>query len=181
MCAFDPMASPSVHRYRPMAFSIVTERLAMRLRTRADAAWNLELVSEHEEGTTRTLAEAEERLADQNGTAHEVGIGLLAIRRRVEGDPIGYCGLIIGRSTLDEPEIAYELFRRFHGAGYATEAAAAIAEAGFATGRTRLWATVGSWNAASLAVLDRVGFRRDHSVRDEGGEIVYMVRDAPLA
>ena len=55
---------------------------------------------------------------------------------------------------MDEPEIAYELFRRVHGHGYATEAGRAVAGAAAATGRKRLWSTVGSWNAPSLRVLE---------------------------
>ena len=175
-----PIASLAMDRYKPMAFSIDTDRLAMRLRVRGDASWNLELLAEHEGGTTMTIAEAEQRLAEQNETARRIGIGLLTIRRQGEGDPIGYCGLIVGRGTLDEPEIAYELLRRFHGFAFATEAAAAVAEAAFATGRRRLWATVGSWNAPSLRVLDRIGFRRDHEISDDRGEVVYLVRDAAL-
>jgi RimJ/RimL family protein N-acetyltransferase len=161
-----------------MSFSIETERLSLRLRGQEDAAWNLELLAEHEGGTTRTLAEAQQRLAEQNVQARESGIGLLAIRRRTEGDPIGYCGLIIGRGSFDEPEIAYELLRRAHGHGYATEAARAVLDAAFATGRRRIWATVGAWNAPSFRVLEKIGFRRDHSVTDERDEVVYMVRDA---
>ena len=57
------------------------------------------------------------------------GLAVLPIRRRHEGDFIGYCGLIIGRATADEPEIAYELLKRVHGHGYATEAARAVLEA----------------------------------------------------
>jgi hypothetical protein len=45
---------------------------------------------------------------------------------QLEGDVIGYCGLIVGHATVEEPEIAYELFRRVHGRGYATEAAGAV-------------------------------------------------------
>ena len=60
-----------------------------------------------------------------------------------EGDFIGYCGLIIGRSTLEEPEIAYELFRSAHGKGYATDASVVL-DAAIATGRQRLWSTVGA-------------------------------------
>ena len=59
---------------------------------------------------------------------------MLPIWRRDEGDFIGYCGLIVGRSTVDEPEIAYELLRRAP-AGYATEAAGAVLDAAIATGR----------------------------------------------
>jgi len=161
-----------------MSFSIETERLSLRLRDEEDAAWNLELLGEHEGGTTLTLADAQRRLAEQNVQAHESGFGFLAIRRRAEGDVIGYCGLLVGRGSFDEPEIAYELLRRAHGHGYATEAAQAILEAAFATGRRRLWATVRAWNAPSFRVLEKIGFRRDHSVTDGRGELVYMVRDA---
>jgi RimJ/RimL family protein N-acetyltransferase len=162
-----------------MSFSIETERLSLRLRRPEDAAWNLELLGEHDGGTTLTIAEAQRHLAEQNTQAHQSGIGFLAIQRRAEGDLIGYCGLLVGRGSFDEPEIAYELLRRVHGHGYATEAARAVLEAAFATGRRRLWATVAAWNAPSLRVLERIGFRHDHSVTDERGELVYMVRDGP--
>lgn len=75
------------------------------------------------------------------------GLGLLAIRRRKEGDLIGYCGLIAGTAGIDQPEIAYEFLRRAHGHGYATEAAMAVIDAAAATGRHRLWSTVRIWNA----------------------------------
>ena len=41
------------------------------------------------------------------------GFGLLGIRRRNEERPIGYCGLIIGRGTVEEPEVAYEVLPQF--------------------------------------------------------------------
>ena len=49
--------------------------------------------------------------------------------------------IVIGRTTLEEPEIAYELFQHAHGNGYATEAAQAIMKIAKATGRKRLWST----------------------------------------
>jgi RimJ/RimL family protein N-acetyltransferase len=165
-------------QYRPMAFSIETLRLSMRLRDPDDAEWNLELLAEG--GTTRTLAEARQRLADQHAQAYESGLNFLAIRRRRERDPIGYCGLLVGRASFDEPEIAYELLQRAQGHGYATEAARAVLEAAFATGRRRIWATVRAWNGPSFRVLDKLGFCRDHSVLDKRGELVYLVRDAQV-
>lgn len=162
-----------------MDFVIETRRLTLALRIPEDAAWNLELLGEHEGGTTTlTYAEAEQRLADQQVDAFDAGFGLLTLRRRAEGDAIGYCGLIVGRGSFDEPEIAYELLRRAHGNGYATEAAHAVVDAAFATGRQRLWATVRAWNEPSFRVLEKTGFRRDHSVTDDQGELVYLVRDA---
>jgi RimJ/RimL family protein N-acetyltransferase len=162
-----------------MAFSIDTERLSLRLRTKDDAACNLELLREHEGGTTLSIDEVEQRMAEQNKRAQVEGFGLLGIRRRNEERPIGYCGLIIGRGSFDEPEIAYEILPQFRGHGYATEAAGAVIEAAFATGRERLWATVGGWNAPSFRVLEKHGFDAHHGGTNERGEFVWMVRNAP--
>jgi RimJ/RimL family protein N-acetyltransferase len=164
--------------YLSMSFSIETERLTLRLRTKDDAGCNLELLREHEGGTALSIGEVEQRMVEQNERAQVDGFGLLGIRRRYETSPIGYCGLIIGRGTFEEPEIAYEVLPQFRGHGYATEAAGAVVEAAFATGRERLWATVGSWNAPSLRVLKENGFHAHRSGCDERGEFVYMVRNA---
>jgi len=159
-----------------MTLAIDTERLTLRLRDERDAAWYRELVAERGEEMP-TLEEATARLAKFRDLTIEIGIGALAIRRRAEGDAIGYCALIVGRCSFDEPEIAYELLRRFHGHGYATEAAQALVDAAAATGRHRLWSTVRPWNAASLRVLDKIGFRRDHTTTDDLGDVVWLVRD----
>jgi GNAT superfamily N-acetyltransferase len=73
--------------------------------------------------------------------------------------------------------IAYELLPDARGHGYATEAARAVLDAAFTTGRRRIWSTVRAWNEPSLRVLRRVGFRRDHVVTDERGEVIYLVHD----
>lgn len=79
-------------------------------------------------------------------------------------------------TTITTPEIAYELFRCVHGQGFATEAASAVLEATIVTGRRRLWATVGPWNAPSFRVLDKVGVKRDHVATDDRGELVWFTR-----
>jgi RimJ/RimL family protein N-acetyltransferase len=165
--------------FRTMAFSIDTERLSLRLRTKEDAECNLELLREHEGGSTLSIVEVEQRMVERNIRAHQEGFGILGIRRRNEERPIGYCGLHIGRASFDEPEIAYEILPQFRGHGYATEAAGAVVEAAFATGRERLWATVGTWNAPSFRVLEKNGFSAHHSGTGENGEYVWMVRSAP--
>ncbi len=159
-----------------MSHAIETERLTLRLRDERDAAWYRELVGERGEDMP-TLEEATTRLARFRDLTIELGIGALAICRRAEGDVIGYCALVVGRCSVDEPEIAYELLRRFHGHGYATEAARALVDAAAATGRHRLWSTVRPSNAASLRVLEKIGFRRDHTTTDELGDVVWLVRD----
>ena len=159
-----------------MSLAIETKRLTLRLRDERDAAWYRELIRERGEETL-TLDEAAARLARFRDLTLEIGIGALAIRRRAEGDVIGYCALVVGRCSPDEPEIAYELLRRYHGYGYATEAARALVDAAAATGRHRLWSTVRPGNAASLRVLAKLGFHLDHTATDEHGEVLYLVQD----
>jgi RimJ/RimL family protein N-acetyltransferase len=162
--------------YEPMAVQLETERLSLQPWEESDAGDLRALISERGDGTP-TAERAREIIAAQHAAMATAGFTLLPIRRRVEGDLIGYCGLIVGRSTVEEPEIAYELFRRVHGRGYATEAAAAVVEAATAAGRTRLWSTVGSWNTPSLRVLEKLGFERDHvSIEDRAGEVVWLTR-----
>jgi RimJ/RimL family protein N-acetyltransferase len=95
-----------------------------------------------------------------------------------DGDLIGYCGLIVGRATWEEPEIAFELFRRVHGSGYATEAGEAVVAAAIQSGRVRLWSTVRAWNGRSLRVLQKLRFRYSGKIiRDpERGDLVWLTR-----
>ncbi len=166
-------------RYAAMQTSLSTARLNMELRSERDAEWNYELLGEHEGGVTESLQSVRDRMASQRILAEQNGIGLLTIRRHADAEPLGYCGLIVGRCTLDEPEIAFELFRRFHGQGYGTEAARAVLDAAFATGRRRIWSTVGGWNKPSLRVLEKIGFERHHeTVDDRGRPLIYLTREA---
>ncbi|MFE3517470.1 GNAT family N-acetyltransferase [Streptomyces sp. NPDC059166] len=161
--------------YETMPFHLETERLALCPWEESDAAEFSALLRER--GTeTYTVERARKGIGELLAATTMTGIALLPVRRRQEGDFIGYCGLIIGRSTLEEPEIAYEFFRRAHGCGYATEAAGAVLGAARATGRRRLWATVGTWNTASLRVLEKHGFARDRVSVEDGGEIAWMTR-----
>ncbi|MCR8848292.1 GNAT family N-acetyltransferase [Rossellomorea sp. SC111] len=162
--------------FKPMAFQLQTERLDLSMWEESDAAWIRKLVGERGVDMP-TLDSARSNIIEMRKKAVENGISLLTIRRRDEGDFIGYCGLIIGRSSLEEPEIAYELFRSAHRKGYATEAASVILDAAIATGRHRLWSNVGAWNDASFRVLEKIGFERHHSTWEEQGEIVWNVRD----
>lgn len=167
--------------YRPMASRLETERLVLEPFRMTDAAVYAELIAERAPGARgfgTTVNEARRNIARMARAANDSGIGFLAIRRRDEAELIGYSGLPVGRASIDEPEIAFELLRRAHVHGYATEAAAAVIEAAAATGRRRLWSTVRVWNNASLRVLDKTGFRRHHTEPEErGGDTVYLVRD----
>ncbi len=159
-----------------MSFAVETDRLLLRLWEESDAAGYRELVGERG-GDVPTIPEAIDEIRDARESAPGRGIHLLTLRRRGEDEFLGYCGLVVGRASIDEPEIAYELLRSAHGHGYATEAATAVVDAARATGRRRLWATVRSWNAPSFRVLEKLGVRRDHTTTDDRGDIVWNVLD----
>jgi RimJ/RimL family protein N-acetyltransferase len=167
-----------VATYDPMSFHCTTKRLVLRPWRESDAADLRALHAERGTGTP-ALDEIRALIAKQLTATETTGIALLPVQRRAEGDFIGYCGLIVGRATLDEPEIAYELFRRAHGNGYATEAATAVLEAATATGRKRLWATVGAGNAPSLRVLGKLGFEEHHVSTEDSGAVVWLTRSLP--
>ena len=173
---------------KPMSLYLETDRLTLRPWAESDVDDYRTLVLERDHRTRRpgrgddapTVENIRERIATQLAATVQTGIALLPIRRRIEGDFIGYCGLIVGRATVDEPEIAYELLRRVHRRGYATEAARAVLDAAVATGRSRLWSTVGSWNAQSFRVLEKLGFERHHVTTDsDEAELVWLTRALP--
>lgn len=172
--------------FAPMPLEITTERLALRPWDPSDAEILRELWSERDHRSMHrigddgrpTVGEFRQRLRASRSAAAKDGIALLPIIRQQEGDFIGYCGLIIGHASLDEPEIAYELFRRVHGNGYATEAARAVVQAAAQTGRSRLWSTVRDWNTPSLRVLDKLGFQRTSKITPDAhrGDSVWLTR-----
>lgn len=164
--------------YETMSFHLGIERLILRPWAESDAVEFRTLLSERGKETP-TVEYTRTAIAKLLTATETTGIALLPIQRRDEGDFIGYCGLIIGRSTLEEPEIAYELFQHAHGRGYATEAAGAVLDAALATGRKRLWATVGAWNTPSFRVLEKLGFERDHVSTEDSSEVVWLTRSLP--
>ncbi|MCX5235232.1 GNAT family N-acetyltransferase [Streptomyces prunicolor] len=164
--------------YETMPFHLETERLILRPWAESDAAEFCALLAERGKETP-TVERIRTAIAELLTATESTGIALLPIQRRAEGDFIGYCGLIIGRSSVEEPEIAYELFQRAQGHGYATEAAGAVLDAAVATGRKRLWATVGAWNTPSFRVLEKLGFERDHVSTEDNGEVVWLTRSLP--
>ncbi|MEV5527888.1 GNAT family N-acetyltransferase [Streptomyces prunicolor] len=168
----------STSAYKTMPFHLETERLILRPWAESDAAEFCALLAERGKETPE-VERIRTAIAELLTATESTGIALLPIQRRAEGDFIGYCGLIIGRSSVEEPEIAYELFQRAQGRGYATEAAGAVLDAAVATGRKRLWATVGAWNTPSFRVLEKLGFERDHVSTEDSGEVVWLTRSLP--
>lgn len=171
--------------YGDLPEELGTERLRLRRWVEADAEEYRGLWVERDPRALRRIDAEGRPTVEQvrgwlveNPLAAEPGLGLLVIERRDSGEFVGYCGLTVGRGSFEEPEIAYELARRAHGHGYATEAARAVVEAAARTGRRRLWATVREWNSASFRVLEKVGFERSGRVTEdaERGDTIWMTR-----
>ena len=160
--------------FTPLPSRLETPRLILTPEHADDAGWFAELVTARGAGEY-TVEQARENIAAMAASTAASGIGALALRRRSDGAALGYCAIVVNRCSLEEPELAYELLPWAQGQGYATEAAAAVLDAAFATGRPRIWSTVRPGNTASLRVLEKLGFGRHHSTTDDRGEIVWLV------
>ena len=94
---------------------------------------------------------------------------LLVVVLRATGEVIGDVVLFYRSEQHRTGEIGYILNPDYSGHGYATEAARALLELGFSgLGLHRIIARVDARNAASLAVLRRLGMRQEaHLVQNE--------------
>jgi len=177
---------------RPLPPLLRTTRLVLGAWTDDDVDRYADLVAERsaaaarrgEPPTPRTSGRPTPQGAADSVRALAATVGtplpLHPVRLGETGAALGYCGLVVGRSTAAEPELAYEFLEAAHGHGYATEAARAVVDAARSAGYTRLWATIRAWNAPSFAVAGRLGFVRDpaataaHPEPDDGrGEQVW--------
>ena len=84
------------------------------------------------------------------------GYGMFAVVERTSDRVVGFAGLVHpgGHPT---PELKYALRRDAWGRGYATEAARALLRVAVGLGIREIVATVAPGNAASMAVLLKVG------------------------
>lgn len=159
-----------------MPLRLESERLILTPQVPADAPWLAELFTARGAGAV-DVAAALTKIEAMQSLVAELGIGARVLHRREDGEPLGYCAIVIGRGSVDEPELAYELLPSAHGKGYATEAARVVLDAALATGRQRIWSTVRPWNTPSLRVLEKLGFSLDHTTSDERGEILWWLRE----
>jgi len=81
--------------------------------------------------------------------------------KKTSNDLLGFCGYLEFPTMHFDPQLAYAMFERFSGKGYATEMArAVITDARNHAGFREIIASVDEINAASLRVLDKLGFIR---------------------
>lgn len=87
------------------------------------------------------------------------GFGLLAVFLKETQDFIGFVGLIVQNiDETEEVELAYRLFPKYWGQGFATEAATAVCEYAFQTLKIkRLISLIDPKNHKSLQVANRLG------------------------
>lgn len=108
-----------------------------------------------------------------------IGLWLLSPREDAAAPPIGFCGFrAFPEVQPDEPQLLYALIEAATGRGLATEAARALIDYERRLGRRRvIYSAVDAPNAASLRVLEKVGFVRTGTVPGAFGEIICVRLD----
>lgn len=153
---------------------VETERLrlhAMSPDSDADAAMMLRLLNEPSfiqhiaDRGVRTLEQAREYVrngACRSYAAH--GYGMYAVQVKAGGALIGNCGLV-RREGLEGPDLGYALLPEFCGHGYALEAARGVLrDARSRLGLREVLAIVNPDNAASIALLQKLGFASERMI-----------------
>ena len=145
---------------------VETERLVVRRLTLDDAAFILELVNDPAwlrfigDRGIRNLDDARAYLAQGPLAMYaRRGFGLFAVADRTSGELLGMCGLL-QRDTLPDVDLGFAFLPAHRGRGLAQESAAAVMEYARSTLQLpRLAAITSPANAASIALLEKLGFR----------------------
>ncbi|SDQ52929.1 GNAT family N-acetyltransferase [Quadrisphaera sp. DSM 44207] len=128
----------------------------------------------------RAASDAVARYGDACFEVH--GFGLAAVERLDDGAFVGFVGLHRQRWFPEDVEIGWRLARTAWGAGLATEAARAwVASAHRDHGLRRLISITAPANAASLAVMRRLGMREAARGVREGRQLVVHALRLPAA
>lgn len=146
-----------------------TERLRLRLIGEDDADFFLRVMNDPDfvayvgDRGLRTRADALRALRDGPlAMQAERGHSLYLVERLEDGVPLGFSGLI-KRETLQDVDIGYAFLPDFRGHGYALEAARAVVGQARSLGIPRLAAITAPDNAASIALLLKLGMRFERS------------------
>jgi [ribosomal protein S5]-alanine N-acetyltransferase len=149
---------------------MVSERLTYRAVTPTDLDALVSLVQNGYvrrymmDGVLHRPAWCAERIRESEALFEQRGVGLWLAYELGSGELVGFCGfleVLAVDPVHPEPELAYALLEQFSGRGYATE----MARASIAFARSQSWpapifAGVDEVNAASLRVLEKLGFTR---------------------
>ena len=168
------------------AGTLATERLLMRWLTLDDtdlmlSIWNdPEFVRHVGDRGIRTPEQAVEALTGGPLALYrDFGYGPYRLSLSDSDEPVGICGLF-RRDGLDDPDIGFALLPPYCGAGLASEAATAVvAHARDDLGIEILTAIVSPENAASIALIQKLGlsFERGITMPGEDDEIsLYSIK-----
>lgn len=154
-----------------------TERLKLREMTERDGEFYLDMLNDPDfkryiaDRGVRDVEGALTNMRDRVFASYDAhGFGMWLVSRRDTGAPVGMAGLV-KREFLADVDLGYALLPSGRGAGYATEVCRGIMQfAARAFGFRRLAAIVSPDNAASIRVLERLGFEYAGRVRfpDDG-------------
>src|SRR5262245_25649948 len=112
------------------------------------------------DGEVFPRAWSEQHIRKSQALFERRGVGTWLAYDTRTGDLVGFCGFWIPPTDPD-PQLIYAMFARFTGRGLATEMArASIEHARGQPGFDEIVADVDEVNAASLRVLEKVGFER---------------------
>ena len=164
-----------------------TDRLVLHQYRLEDAPFALRLLNEPTflrfigDKGVRTLEDARryiEEEALESYRAHD--FGPYVVERRTGGEPVGTCGLL-RKPWLDAPDLGYALLPEAAGRGYATETGRAVLNWALDALRLpRVVAVVQPDNAASIRVLEKLGFAPDGTVTEptRGEELARFALEA---
>ena len=148
-----------------------TSRLVLREFTPADAAFVLRLLNEPSfienigDRKVRTPDDAVRYLTDGPIASYQRrGHGLWRVELAETQQPIGMCGLL-KRDQLADIDVGYAFLPEFWSKGYAREAVEETLEFARRLGRPRVVAIVSPGNAASVRLLEKLGFAAEGRTR----------------
>ncbi len=152
--------------------TLETERLRLRPFSEADAAFLLEVLNEPAfirnigDRGVRTVEQAVIYMRERILAQYEsYGFGMLLVELKESDEPVGICGLI-KRDSLEDIDLGFSLLERFWSRGYAAEAAAAVLRDALEVRKlSRLVAIVAPHNAASVRLLEKLGFHLEKKMR----------------
>jgi ribosomal-protein-alanine N-acetyltransferase len=122
---------------------------------------------------------SQERILESEGLFERRGVGIWMVSELTTNEPVGFCGFLEILRIHPEPQVVYAMFERFSGTGYATEMArTSIAHARRQPGFAEIIASVDELNAASLRILEKLGFERVATQQGSFGDM-FVLRLAP--
>ena len=166
-----------------LAFPIQTDRLRIEPfqssdRDAAERLFRQRRLWKYNPPRPRTRRGRRARLDLYMSTQRERGFSLWALRERESGELVGDCGLMPSRWQGPQIEVAFRISTALWGRGLATEAVAAVLEAGLHDlGIAEIFGRVRLDNVASLRVMEKAGMERERTTIEGGRHwALYAIR-----